>query len=117
MGKILFSLKIVGFIFFQSPIQLGNKTFRTKKFLFSTNASVNKKLSELAFLRHGIEKYHHGIEKYQYFFAMIQYRSFCHRLYIFYCKCHDEQFHFINPQDDMIEKTTYPGNISNDESK
>ena len=23
----------------------------------------------------------------------------------FYCKCHDEQFHFINPQDDMIEKT------------
>ena len=37
--------------------------------------------------------------------------------YKFYCKCHDEQFHFINPQDDMLEKTTYPSNISNDESK
>ena len=24
---------------------------------------------------------------------------------------------FINPQDDMLEKTTYPSNISNDESK
>ena len=24
--------------------------------------------------------------------------------YKFYCKCHDEQFHFSNPQDDMIEK-------------
>ena len=22
-----------------------------------------------------------------------------------YCKCHDEQFHFSNPQDDIIEKT------------
>ena len=23
----------------------------------------------------------------------------------FYCKCHDEQLHLINPKDDMIEKT------------
>ena len=34
----------------------------------------------------------------------------------FYCKCHDEQFHFDNLQDDMIEETTYPSNISNEES-
>ena len=25
--------------------------------------------------------------------------------YKVYCKCHDEQFHFSNLQDDMIEKT------------
>ena len=25
--------------------------------------------------------------------------------YKFYFKCHDEQFHFSNPQDDMIERT------------
>ena len=25
--------------------------------------------------------------------------------YKFHCKSHDEQFHFSNPQDDMIEKT------------
>ena len=25
--------------------------------------------------------------------------------YEFYCKFHGKQFHFINPQDDMIEKT------------
>ena len=31
-----------------------------------------------------------------------------------YCKCQDEQINFLNPQDDMIEKTTYPSNISND---
>ena len=24
--------------------------------------------------------------------------------YKFYCKCHDKQFHFSNPQDDVIEK-------------
>ena len=27
------------------------------------------------------------------------------RVYKFYCKCHDEQFHYSNPHDDMIEKT------------
>ena len=27
--------------------------------------------------------------------------------YEFYCKCHNEQFHFSNPLDDMIEKTEH----------